>query len=174
MKINRIEFNNRRKVFTVRTADEVFDFPYSKTEPVPVRGNYVRKAYVDEELGNEAFTYILASGDEGTIHLDSVLEYNQDPEYMKDLLMYNLTLAIQKTIEESTISNRELIRKLNTSPAQYYRILNPSNTVKSVSQMLKLLYSLDCDLELVIKSKEHGNAFGKEKFSVSAKHLVAT
>ncbi len=34
-------------------------------------------AYVDRELANEAFSYVLESGAEGSIHLDQVLEYNE-------------------------------------------------------------------------------------------------
>jgi hypothetical protein len=32
--------------------------------------------FIDAELGGEAFTYVLASGREGTVHVDHVLEYN--------------------------------------------------------------------------------------------------
>lgn len=153
MKIKKVEFNNRRKVFTVSTASDVFEFPYSKSSPVPIRGNYVKKAYPDKELGNEAFTYLLQSGEEGTLHLDSVLEQNEDPDYMKDLLIYNLTLALRKQLEESPISKRELIKRMETSSSHFYRIIEPSNTKNSVDQILKLFYSLDCDLELAITPK---------------------
>ena len=169
MKISKVEFNNRRKVFTVHVSDTVYSFPYSKTKPEPMPDNYVRKVYVDKELNKEGFTYILASGQEGAIHMDSVLEFNHDPEHMKDLLLYNLTLALRKTVEESAISKRELIRQLNTSPSQYYRILNPSNTTKSLSQMIKLLYSLDCDLEFIIK---RGKDKKPESMAVSARELL--
>jgi hypothetical protein len=34
---------------------------------------------VDPELGREAFTFRLASGAEGSVPIDAVLEYNEDP-----------------------------------------------------------------------------------------------
>jgi len=45
---------------------------------------------------------------------------------MRDLLLYKLTLEAQKQVEKSPLSKRELIRRLNTSPAQFYRILDDS------------------------------------------------
>lgn len=174
MKIKNVEFNNRRKVFTVETANESFDFPYSKAEPMPVRGNYTKSAFIDKELGNEAFTYTLESGEEGSIHLDSVLEYNEDPDYMNDLLMYNLSLALKEAMEKSPISKREIIKRLDTSPAQLYRIIEPKASGKSLSQIFKLLYFLDYDLELVIKNKQtgkRGSSFPKDQLSVSARSM---
>ncbi len=108
---------------------------------------------VDKELGREAFVYTLESGAEGTIHVDQVLEYNQDPGYLRDLLLYRLTLEAQKRVEESSLSKREIIRRLGTSPAQLYRLLDQTNYRKSVDQVLNLLHVLECDVELVVKSK---------------------
>ena len=42
--------------------------------------------YVDPELAREAFTFVLASGKEGSVHIDHVLEYNNDPATLRDLL----------------------------------------------------------------------------------------
>ena len=33
----------------------------------------------------------VASGKEGSVHIDHALEYNQDPQYMADLLRHKLT-----------------------------------------------------------------------------------
>ena len=64
---------------------------------------------VDRELGDEAFTYVLASRDEGTVHIDHVLEYNQEPGYLRDVLLYRLTLEVQRRVENGPLSKRELI-----------------------------------------------------------------
>jgi len=114
--------------------------------------------YVDKELDNEAFTYELKSGDEGTVHLDHVLEYHRDPRYMRDLLLYKLTLAAQDRVETSSLSKRELIRRLGTSPAQFYRLLDQTNYQKSMDQLMALLHILDCEVDLVIKTKRHQKA----------------
>lgn len=153
MKIKNVQHNNRKKAFEVITAKGIFEFPYAKARPQPRRGNYVRDVYVDKDLGNEGFTFILESGVEGSVHLDHVLEYNQEPEYMRDLLLYNLTVAVQERLEKSPVSKREVIRRLGTSATQLYRLLDPANSRKSIGQMLTILHLLDCEVELVIKDR---------------------
>lgn len=151
MKIKRVAANNRKKAFTVTTAGKVYVFPYAKADPPPTATDRVTSVAVDRELGNEGFTYCLASGQEGTVHVDHVLEYNQDPSFMRDLLLYRLTLEAQKRVKRSSLSRRELIRKLGTSPAQFYRLLDQTNYRKSLDQLLSLLSILDCEVELVVK-----------------------
>ncbi len=109
--------------------------------------------YVDKELGNEGFTYELESADEGTVHIDHVLEYNRDPRYMRDLLLYNLTLTVQDRVRNSPLSKRELIRRLGTSPAQFYRLLDQTNNQKTIDQLMTLLHILDYEVEIVVKEK---------------------
>ena len=128
-------------------------FPYIKAEPRPTASDPVDEVSVDRELGREAFVYVLKSGADGTIHVDQVLEYNQDPGYLRDLLLYRLTLEAQKWVEESALSKREIIRRLGTSATQFYRLLDQTNYRKSVDQVLNLLHVLDCDVDLVVKSK---------------------
>ena len=152
MKIRSVKANNRRKAFEVRMHSRTLSFPYIKAEPRPTASDRVDEVSVDKELGREAFVYVLKSGAEGTIHIDQVLEYNQDPGYLRDLLLYRLTLEAQKRVEESALSKREIIRRLGTS-AQFYRLLDQTNYRKSVDQVLNLLHVLDCDVDLVVKSK---------------------
>ncbi len=70
---------------------------------------------------------------------------------MRDLLLYKLTLAAQDRVAESSLSKRELIRRLGTSPAQFYRLLDQTNYTKSIDQLMALLHILDCDVDLVVK-----------------------
>jgi len=109
---------------------------------------------VDKELGGEGFTYELESGAEGTVHIDQVLDYHQDPGYMADLLLYKLTVEAQKRIERSGIGIRQLARRLRTSPSQLYRLLDTTNYRKSVRQVLSLLHALDCEVDLVVRDRE--------------------
>ncbi len=154
MKIRSVHHDNRKKAFEVITYGGRYLFPYAKLEVRPTRQNPIKRVYLDEELGNEAFTYELASGGEGTVHIDQVLEYNSDPRYMRDLLLYKLTLAAQKRVKRSTLSKRELIRRLGTSPAQFYRLLDQTNYTKSIDQLMALLGVLDCEVDLVVKRKK--------------------
>jgi predicted XRE-type DNA-binding protein len=113
----------------------------------------IEQLFVDKELGNEAFTYVLASGKEGSIHIEQVLEYNEDPEYLADLLTYKLSIEAMKSIESSSLSRRQIAKRLNTSVPQLYRLLDPANTSKSMKQLVALLHILDRDVELVVKEK---------------------
>lgn len=97
--------------------------------------------------------YTLESGVEGTVHIEQVLEYNQDPWYSRELLLCKLTIEAQERVEESALSKREIIRQLGTSATQFYRIVDQTNYRKSVDQVLNLLHVLECDVELVVRAK---------------------
>ena len=150
--------NNRRQGFDVRIKNQTLAFPYARAEPSPHRENRVREVFVDAGLGNEAFTYILESGAEGTIHVEQVLEYNEDPTYLRDQLLYELTIEAQNRVEASRLSKREIIRRLGTSASQFYRIIDPTNYKKSVGQLLALLHILDCDVSVVVRSRKKRTA----------------
>ena len=119
----------------------------------PIPDDPIANVYVDRELGAEGFTYALASGREGTVHIEEVLEYNQDPDHLRDLLLYRLTLEAQKRIDATPLARREIIRRLATSPTQLYRLLDQTNYRKSIDQMLRLLQVLDCKVDLVVRAK---------------------
>ncbi len=96
---------------------------------------------------------MLESGKEGTVHSEQVLEYNQDPHYLRDVLVYKLTIEAQKRVSASPLSKREMIRRLGTSATQFYRLLDQTSYSKSVDQLLTLLHVLDCDVDLLVREK---------------------
>jgi hypothetical protein len=151
VKISSVTANNHRHAFEVATPRGVLLFPYAKADPAPTSDDPLTEIYVDAELGKEAFTFTLASGKEGSIHVEQVLEYNRDPGYMRDVLLYKLTLEAERRVAESKLSRREIIRRLGTSPAQFYRLLDPTNYRKSIDGLLSLLQVLDCEIEVVVK-----------------------
>jgi predicted XRE-type DNA-binding protein len=153
MKIQSVAPNNRKKAFEVKTSRRTFPLPYSKVDPQPSVADPITHLFVDKELGREGFMYILESGKEGTVHVEQVLEYNQDPRYLRDALLYKLTIEAQKRIEASPLSKREIIRRLGTSATQLYRLLDQKNYRKSVDQLLSLLHVLDCDIDLLVRTK---------------------
>jgi len=153
MKIKKVVVNNRKQAFEIATYRKDFLFPFAKLEIAPSKENRVLRVYVDQELDKEAFTYELELGDEGTVHIDEVLDYNRDPRYLRDLLLYRLTLAAQDRAKCSPLSKREMIRRLGTSPAQFYRLLDQTNYRKSIDQLMALLHVLDCEVDLVVKTK---------------------
>ena len=148
-----VRHNNRKRVFDVRTSSKRLVFPYSKADPVPTAADPVAEAFVDNEVGGEAFTYVLASGRSGTVHGEQVLEYNQDPSYLRNLLLYKLTLEAQGRVAASALSKREIIRRLGTSATQLYRLLDQTNYRKSVDQLVALLQVLDCEIDVVVRTK---------------------
>lgn len=153
MRIRSVQGNNRRKAFQVSTSGRSMTFPYCKADPLPTTADPVTGVVVDHELASEAFTYMLRSGREGTVHIEQVLEYNQDAAYLRKALLYRLTMEAQKRATRSRLSKREIIRRLATSPAQLYRLLDQTNHRKSIDQMLSLLHVLDCDVELRVRER---------------------
>ena len=153
MKIRSVRHNNRKRIFEIRTATKTLVFPFSKAEPTPTTQHPIPKVFVDEEAGREAFTHVLHSGRTGTVHVEQVLEYNRDPRYLRDLLLYQLTLEAQKRVAKSPLSKREIVRRLGTSAAQLYRLLDQTNYRKSVDQVLALLQVLNCDVDLIVRTK---------------------
>jgi hypothetical protein len=153
MKIRSVKANNRRKAFEITAAKKRLVFPFTRLEVPPTADDPIASVHIDRELGGEGFTYVLESGREGTVHVDHVLEYNQDPDHLRDLLLYRLTLEAQKRVARTRLAKREIIRRLGTSPTQLYRLLDQTNYRKSVDQMLRLLQVLDCDVQLVVRAK---------------------
>jgi hypothetical protein len=158
MKIRKVECNNQKKTFEVTTfSGRRFSYPYAKVSPVPDSENQAHEVYPDEDFGKEAFTYVLESGDEGTVHIDHLLEYSDDPEYMARLALHRLTVEARKRVDESPLSKREIMRRLGTSQAQLYRLLDPANYRKSMNQLVELLAAVDCEVEMVVR-KRHQSA----------------
>lgn len=151
MKIRGVNVNNRKaQLELMLRSGRTLPIPYAKLTPRPTRTNRIQKAYVDKELGHEAVTYVLKSGAEGAVHVDHALEYNQDPSYLAELMIHKLTVEAQRRVDRSGLSRRELARRLDTSVAQLYRLLDPANTKKGFAQLLALLHVLDCEVRFVI------------------------
>ena len=162
MKIRSLKMNNHKKAFELRTYKDRYEYPYAMLDIQPTDEDRIVNAYIDSDLGNEAITYELASGTEDTIHIDRILEYNRDPSYMRDLLLYKLTIEAKKLVESSPVGIRELGRRLGTSPTQIYRLLDEENTRKSLDRVFELLSVLQCRIDIrSINSKASGAKTGK-------------
>src|SRR3972149_1600922 len=112
MKIRSVKANNRRRAFEVLAAGKRLVFPYARLlELRPTAEDPIARVYVDRELGAEGFTYALRSGQEGTVHVEDVLEYNQEPDHLRDLLLYRLTPQAPKRIAASPPAQRESVRR---------------------------------------------------------------
>lgn len=151
MKITKVDRNNREKTFSVTTSKSVFSYPFAILDPPPTKNNPLVNVWIDEDFGGEAFSYTLADSKSGTVHIDHVLEYNRDPNYMTELLLYKLTIEAKKHVDSTPLSKREIIRRLGTSPSQYYRLLDQTNVTKSINKMLNLLQVLGCEIDVVFR-----------------------
>jgi len=153
VKIRGVRINRQRRAFEVRTSGRRLLIPLVKVDPKPTSANPVVRVFVDKEIGSEGFGYVLRSGRVGTVHIEQVLEYNKDPNYLRDQLLYDLTIEAQKRVAASPLSRREIIRRLATSATQFYRLLDQTNYRKSVDQLVSLLQILDCEVRLVVRPK---------------------
>jgi DNA-binding TFAR19-related protein (PDSD5 family) len=153
LKIRSVTLNRRRHVVNVRTSRQTYPYPFSRLDPAPTSDDDIVECAVDAELGREAFSHRLRSGRVGSVHIEQVLEAHEDPRYMRDLLLYKLTIEAQARMESTPLSKRELARRLKTSLTQIYRLLDQTNYRKSVDQVLGLLRVLDCDVDFVVRTR---------------------
>ncbi|MEO8179422.1 MAG: helix-turn-helix transcriptional regulator [Deltaproteobacteria bacterium] len=155
MKIKTVAVNNRKGQIELTTkAGRSYPFPFAQLDPKPSPESRIAEIYVDKELDQEGITYVLESGEEGSVLLDHALAYNKDPTYAANLLLYKLTSKALEHIEQAGLSRREVARRLNTSLSQLYRLLDPTNYKKSAGQMIQLLYVLDVDVDIVTTPRD--------------------
>ena len=152
MKIHSVRHNNRKKVFEVGTSTKTLVFPFSKASPTPTTKDAITELSVDQEAGREELTYVLRFGRTGTVHVEQVLEDNQDPT-TSAIPVVPVNARSAERVAESPLSKREIVRRLGTSAAQLYRLLDQTNYRKSVDQLLALLQVLNCDVDLVVRTK---------------------
>jgi hypothetical protein len=150
MKIRSVHAQPRRRCFAIASARGTLELPWSELDIIPTAKNPVIEVAPDPELGNEGFTYQLASGETGTVHIDHVLRYVRDPELQRTELVYHLTNAALDAIAARGRSKRSLARQLGTSLSQLARLLDPTNTRKSIDQMIRLLTVLGKHVELQV------------------------
>lgn len=121
------------------TAKGQFELPLSKVEGFDAKTNRIKEIFIDPELGNEAITYLLESGEENSIHLDVFLDYNSNPDLLRMLFLFEMSIEARKALKISGLSKNEICRRLQTSPSQLNRLFDQKNHKKSVDKMLQLL-----------------------------------
>jgi len=146
-----IRVNNRKRCLEWEFTKTTLSFPFSKLKVIPTAEDPVAEIYLDKEAASQWANYRLKSGKQGNIPLDAFLEYNRDPEYLRKMVLYDLTSKANKQIKKEKIAKRELARKLKTSPAQLYRLLNTANYTKTIDQMVRLLAVMGNELVIELK-----------------------
>ena len=98
--MRQVDINNRKARLEITTsAGNMLPFPYAKLDPRPTPRDRVCEAFPDAELAKEGVTYVLESGAEGSLHIDDILEYNEDPRQLSEILMHRLTVEARKRID---------------------------------------------------------------------------
>ena len=72
---------------------------------------------------------------------------------MRELLLYQLSVQAQDAMAASKLRKSEVVRRLGTSAAQLQRLLDQTNTQKSVDSMLALLQVLDREVEVSVRPR---------------------
>ena len=91
---------------------------------------------IDEELGRQGATFVMADGTHGNLPADFVLYYC-DPTY--DWSPINqLKRVLRDKLDASKLSVRVLADALRTSPSQVVRLLEENRGSKQLLQLLKL------------------------------------
>jgi len=72
---------------------------------------------------------------------------------LRKLTLHELTARALEALEQSNLSRRETIRRLGTSPSQFYRLIDPANYQKTIDQMLTLLNVLGCEVEFTVRKQ---------------------
>jgi hypothetical protein len=91
---------------------------------------------IDEELGRQGVSFVLADGTHGDLPADLVLSYC-DPTY--DWSPINqLKRVLRDKLDASKLSVRVLADALRTSPSQVVRLLEENRGSKQLAQLLKL------------------------------------
>ena len=152
LKIKKASFDNRKHLLIIETIKGSMSIPYPKLSLKPTKLNPIQSIFPDKELGNLAITYILKDGSEESVPLDAFLDHNKDPEYIRLIELHKLTIEGLKALKHAGLSKRELCRRLNTSMAQLQRLLDPTNTKKSIDQMIILLSILGVRVDIRIAS----------------------
>lgn len=163
MKLRSVKPNNRKALLeVVGSGGRVFTYPYARLDPAPTPADPIVHVEPDKELGREAATYTLRSGREGSVHVDTVLEFNHDPKALAEALTYRLSLEAERHARTAVLSKREIAKRLGTSPAQIYRLIDPANGKKTINQVVALLDVLGLKVEFRVEPKKESKA-GKRR-----------
>lgn len=148
--IKNVVLNKKKKQMSVELANgQILNLPLAKLKRGSVE--MPESIFVDQEMGSKGVTCLFKSGREESIPLDAFYDYNRDPDYLKSILLYKMTLEAVSRLKNLSVSKNELTRRLGTSPSQLSRLLDPKNKSKSIDHMLRLLTVLGCDVEFTVK-----------------------
>ncbi|MBI2981330.1 MAG: hypothetical protein HYY44_03370 [Deltaproteobacteria bacterium] len=147
-KFRKAEFDNKKRVFHLEyTSGLRIDCPYSA---LGFRGK-VLESSPDNETGQHSFYFVLDSGKKEFVPYDQPLHIVQNPEYVKQYTLYEVTKQINEFIKRGNVSKRELARRLGTSLSQLSRLLDTTNYKKELSRLIELAAMLNYEFKWQFK-----------------------
>src|SRR3990167_2866194 len=147
-KFKKVEFDNKKRVFNLKyTSGLPIECPYSA---LGIRGKVVETG-PDSAVGRHSFYFILENGKKEFVPYDQPLHIVQNPEYVKEQTLYEVTKELGKLIKKSKVSKRELARRLGTSLSQLARLLDTTNYKKELSRLIELAAMLDYEFKWQFK-----------------------
>ena len=123
------------------------DCPYSA---LGIRDKVI-EAGPDKEVGGHSFYFTLGNGKKDYVPYDQPLHIAQNPEYVRQQTLYEMTELLNRLIKESKVPKRELARRLGTSLSQLTRLLDTTNYKKELSRLIELAAMLNYEFKWEFK-----------------------
>ena len=147
-KFRKVDFDNKKRVFHLEYSSGLkVDCPYSA---LGIRDRVV-EAGPDPEVGRHSFYFRLNTGKKDYVPHDQPLHIVQNPEYVRETTLFEVTKQLNRFIRESKVSKRELARRLGTSLTQLARLLDTTNYKKELSRLIELAAMLNYEFKWEFK-----------------------
>lgn len=147
-RFRKVEFDNRKRVFHLEyTSGLKIECPYSSLK----LESRIAEADPDPESGAHSFYFITERGEKNYVPFDQPLHIVQNPSYLKEQTMYEVTKQINKFIKLEGVSKRELARRLNTSLSQLSRLLDTTNYKKELGRLIEIAAMLNYEFRWEFK-----------------------
>ncbi|MBI4211051.1 MAG: helix-turn-helix transcriptional regulator [Deltaproteobacteria bacterium] len=147
-KFKKAIFDNKKKVFYLEYSSGLkLECPYSALSVE----NKIVDSGPDEETGHHSFYFVTDQGKKEFVPFDQPLHIAQHPEYVKQQTLYHVTKQVNKMLQASSISKRELARRLGTSLSQVSRLLDTTNEKKELSRLIEIAAILDYEFKWQFK-----------------------
>ncbi|MDO8526835.1 MAG: hypothetical protein Q7T03_04000 [Deltaproteobacteria bacterium] len=147
-KFKKVAFDNKKRVFHLQyTSGLKMECPYSA---LGIKGRVIEAAS-DSEAGHHSFYFMLENGKKEFVPFDQPLHIAQNPEYVKQQTLYEVTKQLNELIKRAKTPKRELARRLGTSLSQLSRLLDTTNYKKELSRLIELAAMLNYEFKWQFK-----------------------
>lgn len=147
-KFKKVVFDNKKRVFHLEYASGLkIDCPYFS---LGIEERIIN-AGPDPEVGGHSFYFTTERGRTEYVPFDQPLHIVQNPEYVKEQTLYQMTKRINEFIDREGVSKRELARRLHTSMSQLSRLLDTTNYSKDLSRLIEIATILDYEFKWEFK-----------------------